>query len=323
MIASINGKPVPAKTEYDIQKRRLSISLPFTSVADTIRIDIPSDLCYSKNWQRLIYMATLPICVEGLQCINLLSLMMKAPCPFHSIFCPSLCLIESLKTLSASCLSGVLSSFWTRLVWDWPPEFSHSSKPIFLPKAVQLSRTNPMAMIRVAKLLFCFLLLTIVFPLHFTRCFHYSKNALQNAECWKNLIKSWNDRYFLQFWNISVEPVHRCHDIFGIYRNFLRPGSIFFRWGRNAFETCHYLPLNLFNFMRLFLTLFDRIGDLWSNDQETFAGFTGAGCFNWSVQSKPVRPVRNFAGIIFERFDGRIFFVKRSQLISWTIHVFF
>ena len=49
MIASINGKPVPAKTEYDIQKRRLSISLPFTSVADTIRIDIPSDLCYSKN----------------------------------------------------------------------------------------------------------------------------------------------------------------------------------------------------------------------------------------------------------------------------------
>ena len=30
-------------------ERRLSISLPFTSVADTIRIDIPSDLCYSKN----------------------------------------------------------------------------------------------------------------------------------------------------------------------------------------------------------------------------------------------------------------------------------
>lgn len=52
MIASINGKPVPAKTEYDIQKRRLSISLPFTSVADTIRIDIPSDLCVAKNDQQ-------------------------------------------------------------------------------------------------------------------------------------------------------------------------------------------------------------------------------------------------------------------------------
>lgn len=52
MIASINGKPVPAKTEYDIQKRRLSISLPFTSVADTIRIDIPSDICVAKNDQQ-------------------------------------------------------------------------------------------------------------------------------------------------------------------------------------------------------------------------------------------------------------------------------
>lgn len=52
MIASINGKPVPAKTEYDIQKHRLSISLPFTSVADTIRIDIPSDLCVAKNDQQ-------------------------------------------------------------------------------------------------------------------------------------------------------------------------------------------------------------------------------------------------------------------------------
>ena len=52
MIASINGKPVPAKTEYDIQKRRLSISLPFTSVTDTIRIDIPSDLCVAKNDQQ-------------------------------------------------------------------------------------------------------------------------------------------------------------------------------------------------------------------------------------------------------------------------------
>lgn len=52
MIASINGKPVRAKTEYDIQKHRLSISLPFTSVADTIRIDIPSDLCVAKNDQQ-------------------------------------------------------------------------------------------------------------------------------------------------------------------------------------------------------------------------------------------------------------------------------
>jgi len=40
--------------------------------------------------------------------------------------------------------------------------------------------------------------------------------------------------------------------------------------------------------MRLFLTLFDRIGDhLRSNDRETFA--TGAGCFNQNVQSKQVR----------------------------------
>lgn len=52
MIASINGKPVRAKTEYDLQKHRLSISLPFTSVADTIRIDIPSDLCVAKNDQQ-------------------------------------------------------------------------------------------------------------------------------------------------------------------------------------------------------------------------------------------------------------------------------
>ncbi|EFZ34321.1 hypothetical protein HMPREF0542_11531 [Ligilactobacillus ruminis ATCC 25644] len=70
--------------------------------------------------------------------------------------------------------------------------------------------------------------------------------------------------------------------------------------------------MNLFNFMRLFLTLFDPL----KQRPRNICRLHRCWLLQLKRSSKPVRPVRNFAGIIFEHFDDHIFLVKRSQLIS-------